>query len=169
MIPEKPTIVIGADHAGFEIKEYIKGLLTKMNYELEDMGALSTESVDYPDYAEKVAVSVSTGENKMGVLACGTGIGASIAANKIPGIRAALVGDERAARLSRKHNDANVLVLGGRPFDKNEVKKIVRAWLTSRFEGGRHKKRIDKISAIERKYCNDEFTNTSRPGGDNHL
>ncbi|MDH5661942.1 MAG: ribose 5-phosphate isomerase B [Elusimicrobiota bacterium] len=146
---KRQIIVMGADHAGFEIKEYIKALLLEMNYRVEDVGTFGKKSVDYPDYAERVSLAVRKKKNKRGILACGTGIGTSIAANKIPGIRAALVVDENGARLSREHNDANVLVLGGRPFNRSKVKKILKAWLTSRFKGGRHKRRLQKISGIE--------------------
>lgn len=146
------TIVLGSDHAGYRVKEYIKRLLSEMSYEFEDVGTFSEESVDYPDYAEKVGLLVREGKNKMGILACATGMGASIAANKIPGIRAALVIDERTARLSREHNDANILVVGGRPFDKRNVKGIVKAWLESEFQGDRHQRRVDKISRLESKY-----------------
>jgi ribose 5-phosphate isomerase B len=151
MVLKRPTIVLGADHAGVEIKEYIRGLLLEMDYVVEDVGTFSRESVDYPDYAERVALVVRKKKDKKGILACGTGIGASIAANKIPGIRAALVVDENGARLSREHNDANILVLGGRPFNKRKVKKILQVWLTSKFKGGKHKRRLEKISGIEKR------------------
>ncbi len=143
---------MGADHAGFAVKEYIKGVLTKMDYAPEDLGTFNEKSVDYPDYAEKVAVCVSKGKNRRGILACGTGIGASIAANKVPGIRAALVHDVETARLSREHNDANLLILGGRPFNKKKVEKIIKTWLEAEFQGGRHKRRIQKILRLEKKY-----------------
>jgi ribose 5-phosphate isomerase B len=151
-LKRKETVYIGADHAGFAIKEYIKDVLVKMKYPLEDIGTFCTESVDYPDYAERVAVAVSKGRNRKGILTCGTGVGASIAANKVPGIRAALVHDVKTARLSREHNNANLLVLGGVPFNKNKVEKIIRAWLTAKFQGGRHERRIRKISRLEKKY-----------------
>ncbi|NIM02806.1 ribose 5-phosphate isomerase B [bacterium] len=151
MVLKRPTIVLGADHAGVEIKEYIRGLLLEMDYVVEDVGAFGKESVDYPDYAERVGLAVRKKRDKKGILACGTGIGASIAANKIPGIRAALVVDENGAKLSREHNDANILVLGGRPFNKRKVKKILQVWLTSKFKGGRHKKRLEKIFGIEKR------------------
>lgn len=148
----KEIVYLGADHAGFAIKEYIKDVLVKMKYPLEDIGTFCTESVDYPDYAERVAVAVSKGRNRKGILTCGTGVGASIAANKVPGIRAALVHDVKTARLSREHNNANLLVFGGAPFNKNKVEKIIRAWLTAKFQGGRHERRIRKISRLEKKY-----------------
>jgi ribose 5-phosphate isomerase B len=149
---KKETIVIGADHAGFNAKEFIKKELMKLDYPVEDVGTCSTAPVDYPDYAEKVAVEVKLYKGRKGILTCGTGIGAAIAANKIPGIRAALVESVREARLSREHNDANILVLAGRPFNKAKVRKILHMWLKSKFLGGRHKRRVDKITRLERKY-----------------
>ena len=149
---KRPTIVIGSDHAAFGLKEYVKKLLGGMGYRVEDVGTFDRRSVDYPDYAEKVAVRVAHGKNKMGILGCGSGIGASIAANKIPGIRAALVQNARQARLSRGHNNANILVLPGRPYKKEKVAGILKAWLKSEFEGGRHQRRVKKISRLEKKY-----------------
>lgn len=148
----KETMVLGADHAGFDVKEFIKKELLKMAYPIEDVGTYNTIPVDYPDYAERVAVAVKTHKHWKGILACGTGIGASIAANKIPGIRAALVDTIKDAKLSREHNDANILVIGGRPFNKEKVRKIIHRWLKSKFKGGRHKRRLDKIARLERKY-----------------
>ena len=135
---KKEVIVLGADHAGFGVKEYIKKLLQKLGYQIEDIGTYSRKKADYPDYAEKLAKQIRRGKNKRGILACGTGIGASIAANKVPGVYAALVNDVRDARLSRQHNNVNVLVLGGRPYNKKKTERIVKVWLTTRFEGGRH-------------------------------
>jgi len=149
---KRPTIVVGSDHAGFNIKEHVKKLLDGMGYRVEDVGTFDRESVDYPDYAEKLGLRVAGGRNKAGILACGSGIGASIAANKIPGIRAALVHDPRSARLSREHNDSNVLVLAGRPCRKEAASRIVRVWLKSEFAGGRHRRRVNKISRLEKKY-----------------
>ena len=149
---KKPVIVIGADHAAFGVKEYIKQLLQDMGYTVEDVGTYSRRSVDYPDYAEKVAVAVTRGRNKKGILSCGTGIGAAIAANNIPGALAALVHDPRAARLSVEHDNANILVLAGRPYSKKKVAPIVRSWLASKFQGGRHLRRVKKIRRLERKY-----------------
>lgn len=146
------TIVLGSDHAGFGAKEYIKEFLQKSNYKVEDIGTFSKKAVDYPKYAEKVALSVSGKKNKKGILVCGTGIGASIAANKIPGIRAALVHSAKDARLSEEHNNANILVLGGKPYNKNRVKRILETWLGSKFQGGRHERRLRKIRDIEKKY-----------------
>lgn len=147
------TIVVGADHAGFKLKEQIKDFLEKWGYRVEDVGAYKVIPTDnYPEYAEKVALKVLAKRGGKGILACGTGIGASIAANKIPGIRAALVGNVEDARLSREHNYANLLVLGGWENDKEQIPKIVRTWLDGKFQGGRHRRRIDQIIRIEKKY-----------------
>lgn len=147
-------IVVGCDHAGFGVKEYIKSLLKEMDYPIEDIGTYGRKRVDYPDYAERLALAVKKGRNRKGVLACGTGIGASIAANKFPGIFAALVQDTRDARLSRQHNNANVLVLSGRPYKKKHVANILRTWLRYDFEGGRHRRRVNKILKIEKRQLN---------------
>jgi ribose 5-phosphate isomerase B len=147
-----PLVVLGSDHAGFRIKEFIKSLLAHKDYRLVDVGTWSTESVDYPDFAEKLALRVRGGRNRLGILTCGTGIGASIAANKVPGIRAALVCGVRDARLSIEHNNANVLVLGGRPFNRETTRRIVAAWLGAAFQGGRHLRRVRKISRIEKRF-----------------
>lgn len=148
----KPVIVLGSDHAGFRIKQFIEGLLVARGYRVEDVGAWSTASVDYPDFAEKLALRVRGERGRMGILTCGTGIGASIAANKVPGIRAALVCGVRDARLSIEHNDANVLVLGGRPFNREATRRIVSAWLRASFQGGRHLRRVRKITRLEKKF-----------------
>lgn len=149
---KKQTIVIGSDHAGFELKEFIKNLLIVMDYSVEDVGPSDTKSVDYPDYAEKVCARIVKNPLKKGILTCGSGIGMSIAANKIAGIRAALVHDIKSAKLSRQHNNANALVLGARPFNKTKVKQIIKAWLNTGFDGGRHLRRIRKISRLDTKY-----------------
>jgi len=145
-------ISIGSDHAGFELKEKIKKYLVGLGHEYEDFGTNSTESVDYPDFALKVAESVAKKECDMGILICGSGLGMSMAANKIPGIRAALCSSPEMARLSREHNNANVLTIGARLTDENTAKEIVRVWLTTDFAGDRHLRRINKIRDIERKY-----------------
>jgi ribose 5-phosphate isomerase B len=150
----KKIIVLGADHAGFAAKEFIKKELLKMDYEVIDAGTYSKESVDYPDYVKKAVLEVKDDKRRKAILTCGTGIGASIAANKVPGIRAALVRDTRDARLSREHNDANVLVLGGRRFDRRLVKRVLRVWLNSEFLGGRHLRRVRKIARMEAEYAN---------------
>ncbi len=145
-------IAVGSDHAGFELKEYVKGLLLERQETITDVGTDSTDSVDYADFGLKVAELVSRGEAERGVLVCGTGIGMSIVANKVKGVRAALVSDLYTAIQSRRHLDANVLVLGGRVIGKGLAEEIVRAWLDTPFEGGRHQKRIDKINAWENSY-----------------
>ena len=146
---EKETICLGSDHAGFALKEYVKSLLQSMGYPFEDMGAFSEERVDYPDFGEKVALKVKDTPGTLGIISCATGIGISIAANKIKGIRAALACDEQSARLSRQHNNANILALAGRPFDREKVEQIVKAFLSARFEGGRHAARLEKLIRIE--------------------
>lgn len=141
-------IAIGSDHAGFELKSKIKQFL-QSDHEVIDAGVSSEESVDYPDYAEAVARQVVSGKAERGILVCGTGIGMSIAANKIPGIRAALCHDLETARLSREHNDANVLALGGRTTDPHLAMKMVEEWLKTEFNGSRHARRLAKITRIE--------------------
>lgn len=138
-------IIIGSDHAGFELKEALKGSFDGM----VDAGTYSEDSVDYPDFAARVARAVSSGEFERGILICGSGVGMSIVANKFPGVRAALCTDTDTARMSRMHNDANILVLAGRRTDVETALAIVRVWLDSEFEGGRHKRRLDKIKNIE--------------------
>ena len=145
-------IAIGSDHGGFELKECIKEFLENEGMEYKDFGAYDLNSVDYPDFAREVASAVVSGECDRGILCCGTGIGISIAANKVPGIRAALCGDCYSARMSRMHNDANVLCMGGRVVGKGLGVEIARAWLKTGFEGGRHQRRIDKIAEIERNH-----------------
>jgi len=145
-------IAIGSDHAGFELKEYIKNILILMGHDVEDIGTDSMDSVDYPDYAIEVAWLVSEGKADRGVLVCGTGIGMSIVANKVKGIRASLVTNLYTAIQSRRHNDANILVLGGRITAKGLAEEIVRTWIDTPFEGGRHEKRIEKIRAWEREH-----------------
>jgi ribose 5-phosphate isomerase B len=143
-------ISLGADHAGFELKEKIKALLLQQGMEVDDLGTSSTASVDYPDFACKVAEEVASQKADYGVLVCGSGIGMAIAANKVPGIRAANVTSEYEAQMSREHNDANVLALGARVLDEPTALGIVEKWLDTPFAGGRHQLRVDKISAIER-------------------
>lgn len=147
----KETIIIGSDHAGYQLKECVKQLLIEMDYPLEDVGTYSEESVDYPDFAEKVSLKVRDTPNTLGIIACATGIGISIAANKIKGIRAALVWNEEMAKLSREHNNSNVLALGGRLFNKENVEKILKSWLKAKFKGGRHERRVNKIAQLEEK------------------
>jgi ribose 5-phosphate isomerase B len=138
-------LIIGSDHAGFAMKEYVKSELTRLAIEFEDVGVFNEEKTDYPLYAAKVARAVATGEYERGIAVCGSGIGASITANRFRKVRAALCITEEMARLSRRHNNANVLVLGGRITSQNEISKILIAWLTVDFEGGRHEKRIRMI------------------------
>ena len=142
-------IAIAADHAGYQEKEQLKPLLTELGIQFEDLGTGSSESVDYPDYARKVGEKVARGEADQGLLVCGSGTGMAIAANKVPGVRAAVAWSEDIARLAREHNDANVLSLAARftPFD--ELQKIVRAWFAAAFDGGRHTPRVEKIREIE--------------------
>jgi ribose 5-phosphate isomerase B len=143
-------IVIGSDHGGFELKEAVKALLFERSIAVEDLGTDNGDSVDYPDFGERVARKVSTGEAEKGVLVCGTGIGMSIVANKFPGVRAALAADPYMAKMAKQHNNANILVLGGRVIDENEAREMVATWLDVEFEGGRHQSRLDKISVLER-------------------
>jgi ribose 5-phosphate isomerase B len=144
-------IAIGADHAGFALKEDIKKALAEIALPAEDFGTGSSDSVDYPDFAERVARGVAAGQFDRGILICGTGIGMAMAANKIPGIRAATVTDVETARLSREHNDANVLAVGGRILDRKRALEIVRAFLETPFAGDRHQRRIDKITDLEKR------------------
>lgn len=142
-------IAIGSDHGGYSLKEAIGLHLKSEGVEYKDFGTYSEESVDYPRFAVAVAKSVSSGESKTGILCCGTGIGVSIAANKIRGIRAALCFDENYAELARKHNNANILCLGGRVMDSQKAVKLVDIFLKTPFDGERHEKRISQITAIE--------------------
>ena len=143
-------IAIGADHAGFELKEKIKQRLVQQGIEVRDEGTVSSESVDYPDFARKVGEEVAARQVDYGVLVCGSGIGMSIAANKVPGVRAANVTTEYEAQMSREHNDANVLAVGARILKDDEAFAIVDKWLHTPFAGGRHQRRVDKIMEIER-------------------
>ncbi len=145
----KKKVAIGADHAGFEEKEKIKKQLDVLGIDYEDFGTYSGESVDYPDFAEKVGEAVGRGEVEQGILLCGSGIGISIAANKIDGVRSALAWNTETARLARQHNNANVLSIGARTTPQDEIPKIIDAWFNSEFEGGRHSRRVDKITKLE--------------------
>ena len=142
-------IALASDHAGYAEKERLKQLLQELGFEIQDFGTVSEESVDYPDYARKVAEAVSEGEAEQGVLICGSGTGMAITANKIPGVRAAVAWSEETARLARQHNDANVLAIGARTTPQSDIPKIVRAWFDTRFDGGRHAARVEKIKQIE--------------------
>jgi len=145
-------IVIGSDHGGLNLKAALFSYLQRRGFTVSDAGTNSEASVDYPDFGQKVAEMVVAGEAELGILICGTGIGMSIAANKVPGIRAALVTDVFMARMAKEHNNANILVLGGRVLDEQKACDLVGAWLDAAFEGGRHQGRLDKISEIEKKY-----------------
>jgi len=145
-------IALGADHAGFPLKETIKKELERAGHEIEDWGTSSEASVDYPDYARQVAERVARQEVDRGILVCGTGIGMAITANKVPGVRAANVSDEFNARLSRQHNDANVLTLGAGLVGPALARQITQAWLETDFGGSRHARRVEKIMAIERRF-----------------
>lgn len=144
-------VAIGCDHAGFALKNEITQILEGLNIEWEDFGTKDEESVDYPDFGEKVSSAVSKGNLDRGILICGTGIGMSIVANKFPGVRAALCSEDYSAKMSRMHNDANLLVLPGRVIDKETAMQIVKMWFKTDFEGGRHQRRVDKITEIEKR------------------
>jgi ribose 5-phosphate isomerase B len=144
-------ISIGCDHAGFELKERVKESLEKASHEVKDEGTFSEDSTDYPDFASRVAQAVSEGRVERGILICGTGIGMSIVANKFNGVRAALCHDLETARLSRQHNDSNVLTLGSRVLEPELALDIVGEWLKTGFDGGRHQRRLEKIAGLEKK------------------
>ncbi len=144
-------LVLASDHGGFGLKETLKEYLESRNLQVEDMGTLDADqSVDYPDFAAQVAEKVGNNPGSEGILICGTGIGMSIAANKFPGIRAALVHDRFTARMAREHNNANILVMGGRVLETDAALEMVQTWLDSKFEGDRHQRRLDKIAQLEK-------------------
>jgi ribose 5-phosphate isomerase B len=143
-------IALGSDHAGFELKEEMKKFLSQNKYDYKDFGTYNEESCDYPDYAVKVCNAMLKEGYDRGVLVCGTGIGMSIAANKFKGIYAALVDNSFSARMTRSHNDSNVLVLPGRLIGKDLGRDIIKIWLETKYEGGRHDKRVNKIKEIEK-------------------
>lgn len=147
-------IAVASDHAGWQLKDAIAQLLRNQGETVEDCGTSNGESVDYPDYGLKAAEAVSLGRVDRGILVCGTGIGMSIVANKFPGVRAALCHDLFTARMSRLHNDANILVMAGREIGAELAADMVREWLATEFEGGRHQKRLDKIAEIEARLRN---------------
>jgi ribose 5-phosphate isomerase B len=151
MLTEK--IIIGADHAGFALKESLKSSLVRLGLEITDVGTGNADSVDYPDFGCRVAAGVSCGAFARGILICGSGVGMTIIANKYPRVRAALCLDEETAELSRRHNDSNVLCLAGRKTDPEKAEKIIEVWLKTAFEGGRHIRRIEKIREIEKEVC----------------
>ena len=144
-------IAIGSDHAGFPMKEIIKEYLRWLGHEVLDMGTHSAQSVNYAEFAEKVAREVASGRAQRGILICGTGIGMAIAANKVEGIRAALVHSEYTAKMAAMHNNANIITFGGRVEGPQEAKRFVKIWLETPFEGGRHNKRLEKITEMEEK------------------
>ena len=143
-------LALGCDHGGYQLKEFLKKHLEKKGIEVKDFGTYTEDSVDYPVYAEKVAKAVQSGEAEGGILCCGTGIGISIAANKFEGIRCALVRDSFSARLTKEHNNANIIALGGRVTGTELAADIVDSWLNAEFAGGRHQGRIDIISGFEK-------------------
>ena len=145
------VVALGADHAGLALKQDLKQWLVAEGYTVVDAGTHSGDSVDYPDFAAAVAGIVTSGEAERGILVCGTGIGMAIAANKIPGIRAAVCGDVETARLSRQHNDLNVLALAGRVTPREAAIAIASAWLATPFEGGRHDRRLAKVAGLEQR------------------
>jgi ribose 5-phosphate isomerase B len=153
-VTPRQTIALGADHGGFSLKELLKSFLVELGYAIHDCGTHSTETVDYPDYAYAVAKLVSNGECQWGIIVDGAGIGSCMAANKVPGVRAALCYDLSSARNSREHNNANVLTLGGQLIGTGLARQIVETWLKTPFSGGRHQVRVDKIMEIERRFLN---------------
>lgn len=148
-MPSKSKIAVGSDHAGFKLKEQVREYLRTQGYEVTDCGTHSEQPADYPDYAAQVASRVATQEMEWGVLICGTGLGMAMAANKVPGIRAAACNDTLLARFAREHNNANILAMGGRIVDESTARKILNAWSVAVFAGGRHERRVEKIGAIE--------------------
>jgi len=142
-------IALASDHAGYAEKERLKPLLAELGLQVDDLGTVSEDSVDYPDYARKVAEEVSQGRADQGVLVCGSGTGMAITANKTPGVRAAVAWSEETARLAREHNDANVMAIGARTTPEGQIPAIVRAWFGASFDGGRHQERVDKIEGSE--------------------
>ena len=155
-MPEKLKVALGSDHAGFELKEKVREYLRGKGFEVEDLGTYSTDSVDYPDFAEKVATRVAARQADFGVLCCGTGLGVAMSANKVPGIRAATCNDTLTAHFARAHNNANVLTMGGRLADELTMHKIVDTWFSTPFEGGRHVRRLEKIAALDTRYLREK-------------
>jgi len=146
-------IAIGADHAGFELKERVKALLQELKHQVLDLGTMNSDPVDYPDYAEAVGLAVRDGKADRGILLCGSGVGASVAANKIPGVRAGLCHDHYSAHQGVEHDDMNVLVMGGRVIGESVALELVQAFLDSKFSAEqRHQRRLEKVKAIEARY-----------------
>ncbi|HTS61278.1 MAG TPA: ribose 5-phosphate isomerase B [Candidatus Acidoferrales bacterium] len=152
LAPPEKTVAIGADHGGFRLKEALKPLLEGLGLEPRDVGVYEEKAADYPDIAHKVAQLVAGGRAARGVIIDGAGIGSCMAANKVPGIRAALCYDKASARNGREHNDSNVLTLGARLLTQTQAEEVLRTWLATPFAGGRHQARVDKIMQIERQY-----------------
>ena len=153
---DQKAILIGSDHAAFQMKETIKTYLKDQGYTTLDVGPQGIESVDYPDFGIQVASSISCGKQARGILMCGTGLGMSMVANRFPGVRAALCNDTFSAALSRQHNDANILVMGGRVIGDVLAQEIVKVWLSTAFEGGRHQNRIDKFDRLDVTGCSED-------------
>lgn len=147
------TVALGSDHGGFRMKEALKPVFASMGVAVHDVGVLEEKAVDYPDIAESVCKAILDGAATRGVILDGAGIGSAMAANKIPGIRAALCYDRASARNSREHNDSNVLTLGGRLLTPTQAEEVLRVWLATPFAGGRHAGRVDKITSIEQRYA----------------
>ena len=141
----RKTVAVGADHGGYLLKSALAAQLSELGFDIIDFGTDDSESVDYPDYAEPVVAAIKEGRAQIGVLVCGSGIGMSIAANRHKGIRAALCRDVESATLARQHNDANILVLGGRVIDQDVAEQCLKAFVTKEFEGGRHQRRVAKL------------------------
>ncbi len=151
-LAQKMKIALAADHAGFDLKEKVRSYLQTQGFDVEDFGPAVLEPVDYPDFAEKVAVSVAAHHADYGILVCGTGLGMMLAANKVPGIRAVPCNDTLSAHFARAHNNGNVLTLGGRMLDEAAMHNVVDTWLSTPFEGGRHGRRVEKINAIDQRH-----------------
>jgi ribose 5-phosphate isomerase B len=145
-------VALGCDHAGFILKDVVTACLEQAGHEVLDEGTYSDESCDWPDFGERVALRVASGEAERGIAICGTGIGMTMTANILPGVRAALCNDLYTARYSRLHNDANLLALGARVVGPGLAEEIVRTWMETRFEGGRHSRRLDKLAEVERRH-----------------
>ncbi len=145
------NVLIGSDHAGFDLKEDLRAYLRELHVSVTDLGVNSPEPADYPDIGAAVARKISTGEFDRGILICGSGVGMCIVANRFPGVRGALCRDVYTAKMSREHNDSNLLILGGRLTEKALAREILKVWLETGFEGGRHQRRLDKIKEVERK------------------
>ena len=152
LAPPEQTIALGADHGGFQLKEQLKPMLEREGLAVRDVGVYEEKPADYPDIARQVAELVAEGAAARGIIIDGAGIGSSMVANKVPGVRAALCYDKASAKNSREHNDANVLTLGGRMLTASQAEDVVRVWIGTAFGGGRHKARVDKMMDVERKY-----------------